>query len=54
MSPELVALLGMGLPALGYLARISHQLGALTAGHAHHAGQLADHETRITTLENRE
>lgn len=44
MSPELLALLGLGVPALGFLARISFQLGALTTGHA-------DHETRITKLE---
>lgn len=44
MSPELIALLGLGVPALGYLARISHQLGALTAVQV-------SHEARIAKLE---
>lgn len=52
MTPELIALLGLGAPALGFLARISHQLGHLTAGHAAHAAVLANHETRLTNLEN--
>ena len=51
MSPELLALLGMGLPALGFLARISNQLGALTATQAAQGATLANHETRITNLE---
>ncbi len=51
MTPELLTVLGLGVPALGFLARISTQLGHLTAGHEHHAGQLANHETRITKLE---
>lgn len=51
MTPELVALLGLGVPALGFLARISYQLGAVVANVAAHAVQLADHETRITNLE---
>nr|WP_295075376.1 hypothetical protein [uncultured Roseateles sp.] len=51
MTPELLTLLGLGVPALGFLARISTQLGHLTAGHEHHASRLADHETRITNLE---
>ncbi|MBY0235262.1 MAG: hypothetical protein K2W93_09790 [Burkholderiaceae bacterium] len=51
MNAELITLIGLGVPALGFLARISTQLGHLTAGHEHHAGQLANHETRITKLE---
>lgn len=51
MTPELIALLGLGVPALGYLARISHQLGALTATTAAQGVTLANHETRITNLE---
>lgn len=51
MTPELLALLGLGTPALGFLARISHQLGGLTAVQQHHAEQLVDHEIRISNLE---
>lgn len=45
MTPELLALLGLGVPALGFLARISHQLGSVTA-------RLDNHEARLANLEN--
>lgn len=51
MTAELIALLGLGVPALGFLARISHQLGALSAITATHGARLDNHETRITNLE---
>lgn len=47
MTPELLALLGLGVPALGFLARISHQLGSATA-------RLDNHESRITNLEQKQ
>jgi hypothetical protein len=53
MTAELIALIGLGVPTLGYVVRISHQIGALTAGQAGHAAAIKAAQHRLTLIERK-